>query len=183
MLLSGDNANFVVTLAKVLTFGAPGRFPFVSALPGDMPLTEFDLDTAKEILGLACTDAGLSKEESAEVFANVVNCMLIDIVDLASTSLKEKDNDKVTVDAINIVADFMNHAASLYDAVAESVTITPVTYGGDLSKSKLEQMFSAYAMSGMFGGNTGEDESGADFDNRVSLLQDVFQNLLNLPHL
>ena len=63
--------------------------------------------------------------------------MLTDMVDLASSSLKEK-KDAVTVKSINIVVDFMNHAASLFDAVAPGVTIQPVTYGGDLSKSKLE---------------------------------------------
>jgi len=96
--------------------------------------------------------------------------MLIDIVDLASTSLKEKEN-KVTVDAIGIVVDFMNHAASLYNSIAEGVVITPVTYGGDLGKGKLEQMYSAYAVSGM----TNFANMDEDFENRVSLLQDVFQ--------
>jgi hypothetical protein len=90
----------------------------------------------------------LTVEQSAEIFANFVNCMLIEIVDLVSTSLKE-DDDKVTIDAINIVVDFMNHAASLYTSIAEGVTIKPVIYGGDLSKSKLEQMFSTYASSSM----------------------------------
>jgi F0F1-type ATP synthase membrane subunit b/b' len=162
--------NLAELLAKTLTFGAPGRFPKVVGLPGGMPMETFDLELAKEKLIAAQTDSGLSLKESAEVFANVVNCMLIDIVDLASTSLKEKD-DKLTVDAINIVVDFMNHAASLYDSVAEGVVITPVTYGGSLSKSKLEQMYTAYAVSGM----TNMANLSDDFENRVALLQDVFQ--------
>jgi len=45
--------------------------------------------------------------------------------------------------------------------------ITPVTYGGDLGKGKLEQMYSKYAVSGMMS----MDE---DFSARVELLQDVF---------
>jgi hypothetical protein len=162
--------SFAVTLAKLLTFGAPGRFPIVMALPGDMPFMTFDLETAKEILIAKQTELNLSREESAEIFANVVNCMLIDIVDLASTSLGEKDN-KVAIDAINIVVDFMNHAASLYLSIAEGVTIKPVTYGGDLSKSKLEQMYSIYAASPLL--NMGEVPE--DYDNRVALLQDVFE--------
>jgi hypothetical protein len=104
-------------LAKLLSFGAPGRFPRVTAMPGDMPMEEFDLEKAKDMLVAACADAGVSTEEGADIFANVVNCMLVDLVDLASTSLKEEE--KVTFDAINIVINFMNHAASLYDAVAE----------------------------------------------------------------
>ena len=162
--------EFATVLAKILTFGAPGRFPDVIALSGAMPMQEFDLEGGSQILVEAQENASLSKEDAAEVFANVVNCMLIDIVDLASTSLKEKEN-KVTVDAIGIVVDFMNHAASLYNSIAEGVVITPVTYGGDLGKGKLEQMYSAYAVSGM----TNFANMDEDFENRVSLLQDVFQ--------
>jgi hypothetical protein len=158
--------EFALLLAKILTFGAPGRFPQVTAMRGPMPMDEFDLDAAKEQLSDCGAAGGITKEEAAEIFANVVNCMLIDIVDLASSTLKEKD-DKVTVDAINVVVDFMNHAASLYDSIAEGVNITPVTYGGTLAKSKLEQMYSTYSMSGMMS----MDEN---FTARVGLLQDVF---------
>ena len=133
-------------------------------------MEEFDQERACAMLTEAQEAADLSKEEAAEVFANVVNCMLIDIVDLASSSLKEKDG-KMTVDAIGIVVDFMMHASSLYNAIAEGVVITPVTYGGDLPKGKLEQMFSAYAASGL-SNMMSMDE---DFENRVALLQDVFQ--------
>ena len=162
--------EFAKLLAKILTYGAPGRFPGIIALPGAMPMDKFDVEAACAMLTAAQESAGLSREEAAEVFANVVNCMLIDIVDLASTSLKEKD-EKVTVDAIGIVVDYMMHASSLYNSIAEGVVITPVTYGGDLRKGTLEQMFSAYAASGM----TNFMNMDEDFENRVSLLQDVFQ--------
>jgi hypothetical protein len=162
--------QFAALLARILTYGAPGRFPSVSRLTGEMPFEKFELEAAKQQLIDAREEAGISLEESAEVFAGVVNCMLIDIVDLASSTLKEKD-EKVTVEGISVVVDFMNHAASLYDAVAEGVTIKPVTYGGDLGKNKLEQMYSAYAVSGMMD----MANLDGDFDARVSLLQDVFQ--------
>jgi hypothetical protein len=168
---------FASLLAQILTYGAPGRFPAVVEMLGGiekMPMQalngEFDLDLAKQLLVEGTTKAGLAPSEYAEIFANVVNCMLIDIVDLASTSLKEKESQKLTVDAINIVVEFMNHAASLYDAVAGGVSITPVTYGGTLSKSKLEQMYSAYAVSGM----SNMENMPGDFDSRVRLLADVF---------
>jgi len=161
---------FAMLLAKILTFGAPGRFPEILALPGDMPLQDFSVEAATEMLVEAQAAAGLSREDAAEIFANVVNCMLIDIVDLASTSLKEKDN-KLTVEAIGIVVDFMNHASSLYNSIAEGVVIVPVTYGGDLGKGKLEQMYSAYAVSAM----TNFASLDEDYDDRVRLLQDVFQ--------
>jgi hypothetical protein len=165
-----EAAEFSKTLAKILTFGAPGRFPDVTNLPGAMPIDSFDLESASSILTEAQSTAGITKEESAEIFANVVNCMLIDIVDLASTSLKEKDQ-KVTSDAIGIVITFMDLAASLYTSIADGVDIVPVTYGGDISKGKLEQMYSTYAMSGM----TDMASMDEKFDDRVSLLQDVFQ--------
>jgi len=153
-------------LAKLLSFGAPGRFPQVDRLPGAMPVEEFDLDEAKSLLVEECEAAGLSKEGGAEIFANVVNCMLIDIVDLASAALKE--DAMVTFDAMNVVIDFMNHAASLYDAVAEDVIITPVTYGGTLAKPKLEQMYGSYAFSAML-----KMEDGS-MEDRIDLLRNVF---------
>jgi len=152
-------------LSKLLTFGAPGRFPMVNSLPGGMPMDDFDLEKAKELLEASAEEAAITKEEGAEVFANVVNCMLIDIIDLASSSLREKQD--VTYEAINIVIEFMNHAASLYDAVAEGVEITPVTYGGNLPKSKLEEMYGAYSFGGMM-------KMEADMNDRIELLRNVF---------
>ena len=164
--------EFAKLLTQILTFGAPGRFPYVASW-GDMPFDKFDLETAKAMLTESRGDADLADEQSAEIFASVVNCMIIGIVDLASAALKSKDKeDKVAVDAINVVMDFMDHAASLFDAVAEDVTIKPVTYGGSIKKKDLEQMFSVYAGSSMLsldalaGGGTSQD--------RVDTLQLVF---------
>lgn len=154
-----------MVLSKLLTYGAPGRFPMVNALAGGMPLETFEIEKAKEILEDAVAKAGISREEGAEVFANVVNCMLIDIIDLASSSLGKEAS--ITYDAVNIVINFMNHAASLYDAVAEGVEITPVTYGGNLPKSKLEQLYGAYAFSAMI-------KMEDDMNDRIELLRNVF---------
>lgn len=167
---SAKASEFSKILAKVLTFGAPGRFPEVTKLPGDMPMETFDIEKATNVLKEAQDSTGITKEESAEIFANVVNCMLIDIVDLASTSLKEEDQ-KVTTDAISIVITFMDLAAQLYTSIADGIDIVPVTYGGEISKKKLEQMFSTYAISGMMNMSDIDEK----FDDRVSLLQDVFQ--------
>ncbi|KAL7540719.1 hypothetical protein ACHAXR_010331 [Thalassiosira sp. AJA248-18] len=177
-VLVGPNAQapeFASLLAKILTFGAPGRFPNVASW-GDMPFDEFDLEKAKSLLTESRGDADLADEQSAEIFASVVNCMIIDIVDLASITLKGKkkdENEKLTVDAINVVMDFMDHAASLFDAVAKDVTIKPVTYGGKLRKKDLEQMFSVYAGSSMMSLDalTG---SGGTSQDRVDTLQLVF---------
>ena len=165
MSQSATAPEVAMLLSKLLTFGAPGRFPRVNALAGGMPMEEFDLEKAKSILEASTEKAGISREEGAEVFANVVNCMLIDIIDLASSSLGKSDD--VTFDATNIVIDFMNHAASLYDAVADGVEITPVTYGGNLAKSKLELMYGAYAFSGMM-------KMEEDMNDRIELLRNVF---------
>ena len=161
--------DFAMLLAKLLTFGAPGRFPFVSKLPGGMPFDSFDLDTAKEMLVNSRNDEELTNEEAAEIFASVVNCMIIDIIELASSSLGLKEKkDKAIVDALNVVLDFMDHAASLYDAVADGISIKPVTYGGPLSKTKLEEMFSMYAASMLM------NLEGNVTQSRVDTLQLVF---------
>lgn len=157
--------NVASLLAKLLTFGAPGRFPAVNSLSGGMPMDEFELEAATKMLEDAVAESEITKEEGAEVFANVVNCMLIDIIDLASSSLGETGD--VTFNAINIVIDFMNHAASLYDAVAENVEIKPVTYGGNLPKSQLEQMYGSYSFSGMM-------KMEEDMNDRIELLRNVF---------
>lgn len=162
--------QFAKLLAKLLAFGAPGRFTSVDAL-GASPLGSYNLTAAERMLNNAQTSSGLSKEDAAEIFANVVNCMLIEIVDLASSSLKEKDS-QVTVDAIGVVVDFMAHAASLYQAIAEDVEIKPVTYGGSLGAGQLEQMYSAYAASGLTNIMMGPDE---EFEERTRQLRVIFR--------
>ncbi len=160
--------EFSALLAKLLSFGAPGRFPLIKGLAGGMPMDDFKLDEAKKLLIESRASNSISDEVSAEAFACVVNCMIIDIIDLASSSLGEEKKNTVTVDALNVVMDFMDHAASLFDAVADGVVITPVTYGGNLAKSKLEKMFTIYASSLM----TSLD--GKVTQDRIDTLQQVF---------
>jgi hypothetical protein len=163
------NSEFSSLLAKLLTFGAPGRFPAVVQLAGGMPMDTFDLDKAKDLLRESTSSSGMSDDAAAEAFACVVNCMIIDIIDLASSSLSIKDKKNTAIiSALNIVMDFMDHAASLFDAVAENVSITPVTYGGNLSKGKLEELFTIYATSMM----TSMD--GSVTQDRIDTLQQVF---------
>uniref|UniRef100_A0A7S2XQ26 Uncharacterized protein n=1 Tax=Attheya septentrionalis TaxID=420275 RepID=A0A7S2XQ26_9STRA len=164
---AAQSPEFSALLAKILTFGAPGRFPHVQSLSGGMPFDEFDLEKAKELLTEAKEEAGLTDETAAEAFAGVVNCMIIDIIDLASSTLKGK-KEKMTVDALTVVMDFMDHAASLFDSLAQGVTIKPVTYGGSLGKGKLEQMY------GIFAAAAGMDMEGSGSgQERVDTLQVV----------
>merc|ERR1712127_360794 len=65
----------------------------------------------------------------------------------------------------------MDHAAAVFDVVAQDVTITPVTYGGSLSKSKLEKLFGIY--SGSLMSSLMSDDS-ATTEERVDILQQVF---------
>merc|ERR1712176_681850 len=153
-------------LAKLLTYGAPGRFPQISTLSGEMPFEEeYDDDRAKEMLEVAARGADLSQADGAELFANVVNCMFIDLVDLASSSLGEKS--ELTYDALNIVFDFMKHAGSLYDSVAGGIEIDAVTYGGTLPKSKLEALYGAYSVEIA-------SKLPDDYENRLNMLQEAF---------
>jgi len=98
--------EFSMLLAKILTYGAPGRFPIISSYPGGMPMESFDLEKAKDMIMKAREDAALTDEMAAETFASVVNCVIIDIIDLASSSLGVKEKkDKVTVDAFETESD------------------------------------------------------------------------------
>jgi len=179
-LLSSDAIapNFALTLAKVLTFGAPGRFPDVVDLPAasgyNLP-ESLNLEEAKNAITKARENEGLTEISAAEIFATVVNCMIIKIIDMASATLNlkgdENEKEKKTVDALNIVLDFMDHAATLFDAIADGVAITPVTYGGSLSKSKLEKMFGIYAGSLM---SSMMSEGSSTTQERVDILQQVF---------
>lgn len=181
---SNPNANFASSLAKLLTFGAPGRFPSVAALRGSMPIDEYDLTAAADVLLEAKGD--LSPTDMVELFASVVNCMLIDILDLASSALSIKNGkEEATIEALNIVVDFMNHAAELFGSVAgnEILIDPPVRYEGSLGKSKLEQMYGIYASAGsdmsMLFPKDGEAAEPSpnvrdDHDQRVAMLQDVF---------
>eukprot|EP00562_Extubocellulus_spinifer_P004969 CAMPEP_0178520208 /NCGR_PEP_ID=MMETSP0696-20121128/27272_1 /TAXON_ID=265572 /ORGANISM="Extubocellulus spinifer, Strain CCMP396" /LENGTH=949 /DNA_ID=CAMNT_0020151031 /DNA_START=185 /DNA_END=3034 /DNA_ORIENTATION=+ len=158
---------FCSTLAKLLTFGAPGRFPRVGSLPLGKSVKEFDLEEARGILREEADKAELSDQDACEEFAKVVNCMIIDIIDLASSTLKEKE-DKPTIDALNIVMDFMDHSAGLFEPfLTDGIAIKPVTYGGNLGKGKLEQLYSTYATAVMTSSNVTEE--------RIDMFRELFE--------
>ena len=159
--------EFAATVAKLLTFGAKGRFLAVTALPGGMPMTEFDVEKAKVLLRDEADKASLSDQDACEEFACVVNCMIIEIIDLASSTLGEKE-DEPTVNAMNIVMDFMDHAAGLFEPfLTEGVSLKPVTYGGSLGKGKLENLYSTYATAVMTSSRVTED--------RIDMFRELFE--------
>jgi len=158
--------DFSSAIARSLNYGAPGRFPAVDAM-GTLMEGEFDLERGNDILAEEMSASGLSEQDAAEAFATVVNCMIVDIVDLASSTLKEK-KEKITADAINVVMDFMDHAAGLFEPfLVEGVKINPVTYGGDLGRNKLENLFSTYASAVMSAEGVTQD--------RIDMLQELFE--------
>ena len=163
----GKAPEFCSVVAKSLTFGAPGRFPHLESLSAASSMTEFDLETARGLLREEADKAGLSDQDACEEFAKVVNCMIIDIIDLASSTLKEKE-DKPTVDAMNIVMDFMDHSAGLFEPfLSEGVSIKPVTYCGALGKGKLEQLYATYGTAGMTSMEVTED--------RIDMFRELFE--------
>ena len=171
---SAPHKAFAETLSQILTLGAPGRFPDIKQpQPADAPL-----QTHKDNLNTKLRDIPI--DQAADVFANVVNCMLIHIVDLASSTVintkKEKakhKNDKIVVDGVSVVLDFMDFGAQLYEDLFNDYVISPVTYSGSLSKSKLENLFSTYATAQM----TNFDTGLANNQDRIDTLQRVF----NIP--
>jgi len=175
---STPHASFAQTLAQVLTLGAPGRFPDVKP---PQPPNE-SLQTYKDNLINIKTQSNIPNDQAAEIFANVVNSMLIHIVDLASSTVvntnkkntkKKSENDKIVVDGVSVVLDFMDFGAQLYEDLFNDYVISPVTYSGALSKSKLENLFSTYATAQM----TNFDSGLANNQDRIDTLQRVF----NIP--
>lgn len=172
---STSHSNFAQTLSQVLTLGAPGRFPDINP---PQPPNE-SLQVYKD--NLINVKANIPIDQTADVFANVVNSMLIHIVDLASSTVvtknknpkKKSENDKIVVEGVSVVLDFMDFSAQLYEELFNDYPISPVTYSGTLSKSKLENLFSTYATSQMTNFETGL----ADNQDRVDTLQRVF----NIP--
>ena len=147
----GKAPGFCSAVAKSLTFGAPGRFPYLESLSATSSMTEFDLETARRLLREEANKAGLSDQDACEEFAKVVNCMIIDIIDHASSTLEKEatgamTKDNPTVDAMNAAMDFMDHSAGLFEPfLLEGVSIKPVTYCGTLAKDKLEQLYAIYS--------------------------------------
>ena len=163
----GKAPDFSSVVAKSLTFGAPGRFPHLESLPAASSMEEFDLETARGFLREEADKAALSDQDACEEFAKVVNCMIIDIIDLASATLKEKD-EKPTIAAMNIVMDFMDHSAGLFEPfLSEGISIKPVTYCGSLGKGKLEQLYATYGAAGMTNTEATED--------RVDMFRELFE--------
>ena len=137
-----STAVFSSALAGYLTYGAPGRFPSLeSTLSVAGP---FDLEASRSEL----SSMAASLPNPSESFACVVNCMIINIVDLASSTLKEKDS-KMIVKGLDVVLDFMEFAAGLYESVAGDAVIKPVVYQGSLGRGQLEKMYGKYISANM----------------------------------
>merc|ERR1711957_265877 len=117
----------------------------------------------------------LDYQARAEAFASVVNCMVTEIVDLASSSVggkKEKGDPSAVIKAIDVVLDFMDDAAVLFEQFVQGGTvIDPVIYAGSkVGRSTLEKMYAAYASSAATGGLMG----GGPPSDRVDTLRHVF---------
>jgi len=155
---------FSTLLSSLLSLGAPGRFPSLPSPPTTDPAA------SQQMLSDTISELKYTPEETGEAFASVVNCMIIDIVDLAASALKGK-NESVVIDGLNVVMDFMDYSATLFDAVAANVTITPVTYEGTLSKAQLEKLYAVYATASLT--NFDAAATGAISSDRVDVLQQV----------
>jgi hypothetical protein len=131
--------RFAKTLAKILTFGAPGRFQQWLVCQ----VCPWRFEQAREMLDWV-TARDLSLEESAEIF-NVVNAVCWLLCRSGITSSLRKD-EKLTVNAIQDCCRFHEPRSVLirFDCRWHHCTCH---YNGDLSKSKLEQMYGAYAVS------------------------------------
>lgn len=134
-------ADFCNAVAETLAVGAP---------PGTCGFNE---EVNEEVVSGSnlqeiAHEAGLSLQASAEVFANVVNCFVVELVDKAAAAEDAVGNEYNATDSVmNDVIDFAEHAASVFDSFTKDkgVTIEPVTYNGKVDETTLERMFTSYA--------------------------------------
>jgi len=121
--LAADIPAMPADIRKVVAAGSSGSVP---------------LDDVEEMK----SSLGLSDAEAAEIFANTVNALLIVVVDdvLAINSKKEEE----VMEGVNVMLDFMDSAAALFENIAGDVEISPVKYNGRAKKSALENLYRTY---------------------------------------
>merc|ERR1711862_796426 len=184
---STPHSEFAQTLSQILTLGAPGRFPDIT--PPQPPNASIQTYKDNLVHMMKTPSKNIPIDQAADIFANVVNCMLIHIVDLASSaavlaakskknnSKNKKESEKVVVDGVSVVLDFMDFSAQLYEDLFNDYTISPVTYTGSLSKSKLEHLFSTFATAQMTNFDAAATNNNNNNQDRIDTLQRVF----NIP--
>jgi len=105
-----------------------------------------DVDHQRALVAKEAKEAGLTGREAAELFANVVNCMIIEKIDAASVALS---SNATAADALNGVLDFMGYSSSVFEPLLSSgkVIIRPITYEGTMERSELEDMYASFVVS------------------------------------
>ncbi len=115
-----------------------------------------EVEAVAEELGLAAAD-------TAEIFAEVTNAFVVQLVDRAVSALDtddaDSDNDSDDVDSEVVAArqrervvrrldeltDFMNDVTPLFLAVVKNTaSVEPLQYNGKASRQRLEQLFELY---------------------------------------
>lgn len=111
-----------------------------------------EVEAVAEELGLAAAD-------TAEIFAEVTNAFVVQLVDRAVSALDDSDNDSDEVDSEALAArqrervvrrldeltDFMNDVTPLFLAVVKNTaSVDPLQYNGKASRQRLEQLFELY---------------------------------------
>ena len=109
---------------------------------GPLLVEKYVLDDAVAALKGTVDAAAISPTDAAETFANVANAMVVTIVELASLTLVDLKKEGGPAVALDVVIDFMEHAAGLFlGVVGEGVTIEPNMYLGAFAKGNPEQLF------------------------------------------
>eukprot|EP01040_Poterioochromonas_malhamensis_P014296 gene14296-15808_t len=114
----------------------------------------------QEVVSVA-EELGLAAADTAEIFAEVTNAFVVQLVDRAVSALDgaDSDNDSDEVDGETVAArqrervvrrldeltNFMNDVTPLFLAVVKNTaSVEPLQYNGKASRQRLEQLFELY---------------------------------------
>lgn len=129
---------------------------------------------AKSITELAQQQIGTTGDQLAEVFANVVNAMLVPLVDAAVSTLKLGD-DAASLPPLKQVADLAQRTAALFDELGLPPLPKPVVYEGRATRAQLASLFSRYAAAAVALGLDNDTQPSARVDvAAVDVLQAIF---------
>jgi hypothetical protein len=108
------------------------------------------IEDAKELLLRAKLAAELDAQSAAESFADVANCVIVALIDRATTVTgKGQDAEDERVVALDVVVSTMNLMGELFECIASGAQIEPIVYNGKTRKGKIEDLYYTYAKTAM----------------------------------
>lgn len=91
-------------------------------------------------------EEGLVLSDAAEVFADVVNAVIVHVVDAIGTATNSHTPEEVLAQLDSLV-EFIDQVGTLFDEVFTGLEVAPIQYNGNMSKKQLEALFVRYMKS------------------------------------